>query len=118
MKAIEDKDTECSLLIKRMIDKNEKCYFKIKTKEYDYFDQGWWRVILTPLIELPHTREVKFQIYATKHCPSGLWDNGIEKSEHYTYYPKAFNDFDRFLFEVTRDLMSSMNYKVENWQIK
>lgn len=117
--AIENKDTECSLLIKRMLEKNEKCYFQVKTKEYDYFDQGYWRFSITPLLNLSDTEEVKLQIHATKHCPSGLWDNGIEKSKHFDYCPKAYRNLDILIKDLIRCTMSSSNYRIDgDWVIK
>lgn len=115
---VPDEDTECSLLLKRMLDKDEKCYFKIETKEYDYSNQGFWRVNISPLIYNEKKREMKIQVYATKHCPSGLWDNGIDKSKHYTICPFRHQNIEQFLKEIVRWTMGSSNYKIENWHIK
>ena len=69
--------SESQRILKRMYDLNGQITGRIKRKEKDYFDQGYWNFTIKVLDLDSDCNIARLQIKADKMCPSGLWDNGI-----------------------------------------
>ena len=94
---------------------NERLAGSIKKKEYDYFDQGSWNFNIKILYI--NKMNVSILYHAIKLTPSGLWDNGIEKSEKITKDVTSINTIEEFLEQVIKSAQG-FGYKINVWKIK
>ena len=122
---VPSKSTLTQRVLKKVFDNNGSIKGKLKKKDKDYFDQGWWNFEIK-ILDIDELFNVTLQLESKKICPSGAWDNGIRQVEHVRTSLYSFgNTQDISLLIrsiITRYFKSDRNargreYTIEEWHI-